>query len=972
MAHAWRLLGRTAERGRLEAALGLLGGHGGSALLLSGEPGIGKSALLDWTARTAADRGYLVLEGRATELERDVPFGVFIDALDDYLASLPAHRLGDLGQAQRCCLAAVFPALPDPGGGLTTLPQERYRLHRAVRALLARLASVQPLVVVLDDLHWADQASVELLDHLLRHPPPTPTLLVLAHRTGRAPSPLFAGVRDGCDHVKLEPLGRLDAESLLEPVLEADLRERVYLESGGNPFYLEQLARAATRGTLGRLSVPVGAAHADAALDAGDRAGAVVPTAVTDALAEELNGLSARTRLVLRSAAVAGEPFGPDLVAGIAQLDEARVLASLDQGLAAALIRATDSPTWFRFRHPIVRRAVYASAGAAWRTGAHARAAALLARKGASPAARAHHLTRCAATGDLEAVSVLSEAGHAVSTLAPATAAAWFGAALALLPDECGPDRRLALLGPRAAALGAAGRLDEAREELASVLTLINANESGTGGRIVCFMAVIDRLLGRHGEARELLQRSLRELSDPASREAAELHLELAADRYFAGDWPAMRDAAQDGSRLAAAMSDRGLKAVAASVLGLGEYSVGRLPQARARLREARNLVEEDRPDAAGARLDAYDWLGWLELSMEDHTAAIGHFERGLELGRRTGGGHLLSTMSFGLVLGCVWSGRLRDAVEHSETTLELARLSGSERVMSWALGLRTLVDLRSGALEQAVASGEEARRLEHSLAANCFSAVNAAWLGETRVEIGDPNRGREEILAALGGADLPGIESPFRPFFYDVLTGAEIALGRREQAAQWAGLARATADGLDLPGRTGAALHAEALVALAAGNADHAASSACESARMLAPAHPIESARARIVAGLALAAAGDKEQALTELRRSARESAALGANRHAAQAVRELRRLGERVGRGGQRARATTGLPALSGRERDVVELVTARLTNRQIAERLVLSEKTIERHLTHIFAKLDARSRVDVARIAEGSLRA
>lgn len=107
-------------------------------------------------------------------------------------------------------------------------------------------------------------------------------------------------------------------------------------------------------------------------------------------------------------------------------------------------------------------------------------------------------------------------------------------------------------------------------------------------------------------------------------------------------------------------------------------------------------------------------------------------------------------------------------------------------------------------------------------------------------------------------------------------------------------------------------------------------------------------------------------------MHRSARASAALGANRHAAQAVRELRRLGERVGRGGQRARATTGLPALSGREREVIELVTARLTNRQIAERLVLSDKTVERHLTHIFAKLNARSRVDVTRIAEGSLRA
>ncbi len=384
-----------------------------------------------------------------------------------------------------------------------------------------------------------------------------------------------------------------------------------------------------------------------------------------------------------------------------------------------------------------------------------------------------------------------------------------------------------------------------------------------------------------------------------------------------------------------------------------------------------RTLVEEDQRDRAGVRLEAYDWLGWLELSMEDHTLAIRHFEHGLELGRRTGGGHLLTTMTFGLVLGSVWSGRLTEAVEHSDTTLELARLSGSERVMSWALGLRTLVNLRMGALDEAVASGEEARRLEHSLADNPFSAVNGGWLGETRVEIGDPARGREEILDALGGAELPRVEPAFRPYFYEVLTRAEITLGRVNEAAPWARLASVTADGLELPGRTGAALHAQALVELAEGNAHQAATSARESTELLAIAHPIESARARILVARSLAAAGDREGALTELRRSADESAALGASRHAAQAIRELRRMGERVGRGGRRGRDSTGMSALSGREREVVELVTARLTNREIAERLVLSEKTVERHLTRIFDKLDARSRVQVARIVEGSLR-
>jgi ATP/maltotriose-dependent transcriptional regulator MalT len=968
MAYVGQLVGRAAELGRLGTALGLDGQRAASALLLSGEPGIGKSALLAEAARIGAARGHLVLEGRASELEREVPFGVFIDALDDYLASLQPRRLSVLAQEQRRDLASVFPALPDPGGAVPSLPQERYRSHRAVRALLALLAAPRPLVLVLDDLHWADQASLELLDHLLRRPPTGPSLLLLAHRSGRAPAPLLAAVRAGCERIALAPLSRLDAGPLLEAVPEAGLRERVYVESGGNPFYLEQLVRAAARGTLERVGgTDNGTPRRQ--LEPDPVSGAEIPQAVSDALAEELDGLPADARLVLRAAAVAGEPFRPDLVAAVGELEQGRVLESLDLALGAALIRATDSPLWFRFRHPIVRRVVYASAGAAWRIGAHARAASLLAAQGASPATRAHHVERSAAPGDPEAIAVLSEAGHATSALAPATAAAWFGAALRLLPDEPGPGRRLALLGPRAAALGAAGRLREAHAALAEVHDLIAPEQVAVRGRIVGFMAVIDRLLGRHGEARQLLQRSLRGLPDPASREAAELQLELAADRFFAGDFSTMHAEALIGWRTAASGHDDGLKAAAAGVLGLAEYSLGRLPGARDRLREARDLLDAD--GAERARLDAYDWLAWLELSMEEHDAALEHFSRGLELGRRTGGGHLLSTMTFGLVLGSVWSGRLTEALEHSETTLELARLSGSEQVMSWSLGLRTLVHLRTGSLTEAIAHGEEALALEHSVAPNPFSAVNAGWLGEARIESGQVEQGREQILAAFGGDDLPRVESAFRPFVYDVLTGAELALGRVDAAAEWAVQARATADGLELPGRTGAALHAGALVMLARGDAKPAARDACQAAELLGLAHPIESARARILAGQALAAAGERELALAELRRSATESTALGALRYAAQAIRELRRLGQRVGQGGRRGLATAGLPALSGRELQVVELVAARLTNREIAERLVLSEKTVERHLSRIFVKLGARSRVDVARIAEASTR-
>jgi DNA-binding CsgD family transcriptional regulator len=969
MEYVGGLVGRAAEIAALESALELRGRQAGAAVLLSGEPGIGKTALLAHGARVAAGRGHLVLEGRASELERDVPFGVFIDALDDYLASLNAHALGDLAAEQHQQVAAVFPALDDAGsGGGPSLPQERYRTYRAIRALLAILAAPHPLVLALDDLHWTDEASLELLDHLLRHPPPGPSLLLLAQR-GREPVPLLGAGRAERVHIELEPLPRQAAELMLEGVHDAELREWMYLESGGNPFYLEQLARSAARGTLVRTSggenpLRPGALKPGAEGDLS----AIVPLVVSEALAEELHALPEDSQLVLRAAALAGEPFGPELVSGIAQLGKEQVLTSFDRALSAGLICATDSPLWFRFRHPIVRRATYLSAGAGWRIGAHARAAELLAAQGASPAVRAHHVRRSAAKGDLDAIQLLALAGHSSLALAPATAVAWFDAAISLLPDDAAAESRLALLGPRATALGAAGRLQEARDALAQLYGLLDPAHTYSRGRILGFTAMIDRLLGRPDEAWALLRSSSQALAQPDSSDGAELQLELASDRFFAGDWQAMHEAAQRCWNSAAGTADDGLKGTAAGMLGLAEYSIGRVPQARDRMLEARSFLDAAR-DAREGRLDAYDWLGWLELSVEEHAPAIDHFTLGLELGRRTGAGHLLITMSFGLVLGCAWSGRLNDSVEHSDNTLQLARFSGSDRLIAWAAGLRTLVELRTGALERAIASGLQALGFEHALSASPFSAINAAWLGEAWIEAGQPERGRDQILRALGGPGLPMVESAYRPYFYDVLTGADIALHRLDEAAEWARCAGATASGLGLPGRTGAALHAHGLVALAHGSADDAASAACEAADLLALAHPIESARARILAGRSLVAAGQRERGLAELHRAAAESAALGAHRNAAQAVRELRRLGERIGRGGQRGRATTGLQSLSGREREVVELVTARLTNREIAERLVLSEKTVERHLSRIFVKLDAHSRVEVARIAEGS---
>ena len=177
------LVGRAEELGLLARLLAELAQGRPAAVLLVGEPGIGKTRLLAEFGSRADAEGHLVLSGSASELERDLPFSLFVDALDEYVRGVGPELAAVLEDDVRTELAHVFPSLtPLAAPRSAALQHERYRSHRAVRSLLEQLASSQPLVLVLDDLHWADPASIELLGALLRRPPSGPVLLALASR----------------------------------------------------------------------------------------------------------------------------------------------------------------------------------------------------------------------------------------------------------------------------------------------------------------------------------------------------------------------------------------------------------------------------------------------------------------------------------------------------------------------------------------------------------------------------------------------------------------------------------------------------------------------------------------------------------------------------------------------------------------------------------------------------------------------
>jgi DNA-binding CsgD family transcriptional regulator/tetratricopeptide (TPR) repeat protein len=956
-----QLIGRAETCGVFDDALTELERGGSAALALAGEPGVGKTRLLEELGARADARGQLVLSGSASELERDLPFWVFVDALDEYVQGLQPRRLEALEDDVRTELTHVFPSLSGSQAARgAALQHERYRSHRAVRELLERLTATGPLVLVLDDFHWADSASVELLGGLLRRPPAAAVLVALAFRPRQAPERLVAALerahRAGTlARLEVRALTRDQARELLGERVDDDAAASLYEESGGNPFYLEQLSRSLA------LERTAGAAEVlPTELD--------VPPAVAAALAEELALLSDGARLVLEGAAVAGDPFEPELAAAAAAVPEASALEALDELLKLDLVHETEVPRRFRFRHPLVRRAVYESTAGGWRLGAHERSAETLTARGASAPERAHHVERSARQGDAAAVATLREAGEAAALRAPASAAAWFGHALRLLPATAPAEVRVELLLARARALVATGQFADGHAALLESIELLPPESVALRVRLTTACAGVEHLLGRHEQAHARLAGAMDGLSDPASPEAAALTIELAMDGFFQMDYERMRRWAERALSTTRPLGDRPLTAAAVALLAFGNAADGETEAAEVHRSEAAALVADLDDAELALRLDAAANLAGAELYLDRYAEAAAHAERALSVARATGQSEYIPLPYSILGQVKLLRGQLAEATELLDNAVEGARLSGNVQALAGNLVNRSLTALAAGDLETALATAEENLDLTQGLDQSLVCAAAVA-LAAALVEGGDPQRAVDVLVRSSGGEELSLIPGVWRPRSLELLTRCWLALGRRSEAARAAAGAQATAGALRLRMADSMAARASAAVALDAGDPEPAAEDALRSAVAAEEvAAPVEAAVSRTLAGRALAQAGRAELATAELRRAAAELHACGALRYRAAAEQELRGLGHRVHRRTRRGNAdAAGLASLTGRELQVARLVVDRRTNPQIADALFLSPKTVETHMRNIFRKLDVSSRVEVARAVE-----
>jgi DNA-binding NarL/FixJ family response regulator len=669
------LIGRAHEQEALRTALAA----GRGVVLLEGEPGIGKSRLLAWVAEQAA--GAEVLTARASEYEADLPYALWLDAL-----------------------------------GEVPVAADRHGTHRALRALLEARA---PLVVCLDDVHWADPASIDVLAALVHRPPEGEVLFVLAARTGRSPLPAVAPLRLG-------PLSEAEARELVGEAADA-----VYATSGGNPFYLEQLARSDGAAT------------------------------VAAALAAELGDLGAEARRLLDAAAVVGDPFDLDLAAEVAEL--ADPLTAVDELLSRTLIREGRVPRRFAFRHPVVRHTVYEAAPVGWRLGAHARAAAALERRGAGVVERAHHVEQAAAPGDAEAAALLRAAAESLQAPAPAAAARYFAAALRLMPDA-------PLRARLADAQMAAGDVGGA---LATLLDALRDAAPEDRLRLVVAVANAEWWLGRTPEARRRLHVALGELPAEPSPDRIRLRLALALTALMSCDLDDARDQASDAASDAQAIGDPVFEAAALAAVAVARVSAGRGEEA---LAPAVAAYERLTPEQVATRLPGFWMLGRCRRLLGDHEAALADLERGAALAAETGRENVRLQLAVERVAVLIELGRLAEATAAAEQALELALLVGNPPMLVWARCALSAARLAAGDVTAALEAAQEAA--DSGVRADFHAAGQPEWaLGNALVAAGE----REPGIAALRAARvLPADE----PALAADLAEAEAAAGAPAAAA--------------------------------------------------------------------------------------------------------------------------------------------------------------------------------------------
>lgn len=937
-----RLLEREPEAGCLRAAIEDAARGRGRAVFVAGGAGLGKSSLLELARDQCREVELRAFSACAEELETTLPWSLaqqlLVPALARESASSRRQLLSGAATPAARVLKARSTSAGAQGGG------ELLLLVHALFWVIAGIAERSPLALIVDDAHWADEPSARWLAYLARRLADLPIAVIVALRPwteGPAAHALDQLAGDPATMlVELAPLTPGAATALARETLGADSREELVVgcvrASGGNPFYLQELLRSVR-------AEPQGTVDAEALV-------VPVPATVSRSLSLRLSRLRPEAATLARAAAVLGDRAALSHGAELAGLDLRVAACALDELAGAELLRPAEP---MRFIHPLVASSIHEDLPPAQRADWHLKAARILDRHGVEPSRLAPHLLMAGARGDQWVVQRLrSAAAAAVAQDGLAAAATYLTRALDEPPPAEVRADLLAELGRLESALGRS----TAPGRLRASLELTPNGESR--GRLLFELGRALVVAGEHGQAARAFESGLRELERPDS----ELARELRAAWWMA----ASADPAERSRVMAAGDPDVGEEQAA---LTLGQRQLlAQLAQERAFAGHPPNelvaLAQRAWGDGALLAGETSDGLSWslvtgallaadaLELELELCDAVIAD-------ARRRGSPMAYATASYCRAWPLLHTGQVGAAIVDAQAAISASR-DGWATFLPMAAACLAIAQLEHGAVDDAAAAlalAEATPDLERS---NQYPMVLIArgrlQAAQRQFEAAAATQLRAGELLTAVGFDNPALF----PWRTEAALAAAFA-GQLDEARALATAAHAAADRSKVPITVARALRAIAVVSDGVQAIDHLRRALALTGRQ----RRLERLHLLTDLGSALRRANQRTDAIAALREAHALAVAGGANAIADRARTELGAAGVRLRREPTRGTSDSLTPS----ELRVAELAAAGHSNRDIAQLLFVTTKTVEYHLSSTYRKLgvNRRSQVGAALAAQ-----
>ncbi len=917
-----QLLERAAELVCLHELVAEASAGRGRLVVVEGAAGAGKSTLVAAACTLAASEGARVLTASGSELEREFAFGAIRQLFEPVLATLPAS------QRERLLAGAAAPAAwviePVDETASPARPDAGFAALHAIYWLAANVAEQTPLLIAVDDLHWVDESSVRSLIYVARRIADVPIALLVALRSDEpgAPAALLDELLSLRESETIVPAA-LSAVAVTELVRERvpdasdDLATAFHSASGGNPLYLQELLRtltgsgAITATAVQRASIPT----------LGDRVNRRIAR-----VAPQAAGLTA-------AMAVLGDGSRLALAAALARVAKADA-ARIAQQLVRIEVLAAEDP--FAFVHPLVRRSVYDGLSTTERDAAHIAAADLLRAAGAPVESVAVHLAAVRPAGSAMVTATLAEAADAAVTRAAPDAAIRF-LRRALAEEGAAPSR--------ASLLFDLGRDEMVQRDPASIGHLQEALELAADpdlrGRVALVLTEILCAAGQWEAATAIMETAQAELGEAIPELVIELSafraVTLAYDPRLVEQFDrerALFEALAEGDSWPA----HALSVLLACVAGFrGEGRTKVLALLERGLRDGRLIRER----GGGA---------WATAQALSACIMVDEYERALELAaqvdaeaRRTGA--LLPMLTGPGYRG--WVATRRGDLAAAEAELRIvADLVTQSGMLMW---VTTMFYMFSDAISERpslddIAAIREGMEFEPVFLATGAGAMLTEARGVARLARNDRGgalddlRAAGETYVALGVGPAQGswrstlalATAPDSPEEARALVAEELALARASGLARPHGVALRTAGVLE-GGETGIELLRESIALLESSEAR------------------LEHARTLVELGAALRRRQKRGQAREQLEAGMELAYRCGAPRLVARAEDELRAAGARP-----RRPVRSGADALTASELRVAQLAADGRSNREIAQSLYVTLKTVETHLSHAYTKL------------------